>query len=200
MITFLRHGATAWNREGRIQGTLDIPLSAAGRRSVEQLAAERPSADVKLIWTSPLTRARETAAVLAAAWGTNHVPLPVCEMAELAERNYGIYQGQRLVELPRTLRTTDEQLLQGEGVEPWLHLQWRVLTALRSIGAGPDAAVVVGHGGWLKAMHALLHTGLAQADADNLAAYVLERAKLRSLLAEIDGREARHEQSTHYRG
>jgi broad specificity phosphatase PhoE len=200
MITFLRHGETAWNREGRIQGTLDIPLSAAGRQSVERLAAERPSVAVQLIWTSPLTRARETAVILAAGWGTSSAPLPVCELADLAERNYGIYQGQRLVELPRTLRATEEQLLRGEGVEPWHHLQRRVLTALGTIAAGPDEAVVVVHGGWLKALHALLHTGLAQADADNLAGYALERAKLRSFLAEIDEWEVRHEQSAHHRG
>jgi broad specificity phosphatase PhoE len=62
-VAFLRHAATAWNAERRLQGRRDLPLSADGRAAVagwwlpEEVAGWR--------WTtSPLVRARETAALL----------------------------------------------------------------------------------------------------------------------------------------
>lgn len=59
-LALLRHGHTAWNRAGRIQGRTDIPLDAEARAelSAQQLPDPWSKAD---IWSSPLARAAETA-------------------------------------------------------------------------------------------------------------------------------------------
>uniref|UniRef100_UPI00406C3C1E histidine phosphatase family protein n=1 Tax=Sporosarcina sp. FSL K6-1522 TaxID=2921554 RepID=UPI00406C3C1E len=64
-VGFVRHGITAWNKEGREQGSLDIPLDEEGigmaKRVAERLAAEQWD----IIYTSPLVRARRTAEIIA---------------------------------------------------------------------------------------------------------------------------------------
>lgn len=62
-LALIRHGATAWNAEGRIQGRADIALSPAG---IAELQALRPPAPLDgAVWlTSPLRRARQTAEIL----------------------------------------------------------------------------------------------------------------------------------------
>lgn len=84
----VRHGETAWNAEGRVQGQLDVPLSEVGlaqaRAVAHALAGERFDA----LYSSDLARVRQTAAPAAARLG-----LEVrCDPA-LRERHYGLFQG-----------------------------------------------------------------------------------------------------------
>lgn len=61
-VLLVRHGRTAWNDTGRIQGWLDVELSARGKRESTRLAAEiERSHDVTAVVSSPLERARQTA-------------------------------------------------------------------------------------------------------------------------------------------
>ena len=64
-VLLIRHGRTAWNARGRIQGQRDIRLSEIGRA---ELAARRiPSQYTRYRWyASPLARAVETARILGA--------------------------------------------------------------------------------------------------------------------------------------
>ncbi|MBT2386290.1 histidine phosphatase family protein [Streptomyces sp. ISL-11] len=87
-IVLWRHGQTAWNLERRFQGSTDIELTDTGvaqaRRAARLLAALRPHAIV----SSDLSRARATAAELAAVTG-----LPVAGDAGLRETYAGVWQG-----------------------------------------------------------------------------------------------------------
>ncbi len=87
-LLLIRHGETAWNRERRMQGHIDIPLSEAGVRQAQALgralAAERPLA----IYSSDLGRARATAQPAADAHN-----MPVILRASLRERCYGAFEG-----------------------------------------------------------------------------------------------------------
>ncbi len=87
-LLLIRHGETAWNRERRMQGHIDIPLSDAGVRQAQALgqalAAERPDA----IYASDLGRARATAQPVA---DVHHLPLIL--RAALRERCYGAFEG-----------------------------------------------------------------------------------------------------------
>ena len=58
-VWLLRHGRTAYNREGRYQGQRDIPLSQEGEAELRQ-ADFAP----EIVWVSPLCRARRTAEIL----------------------------------------------------------------------------------------------------------------------------------------
>ena len=62
-VLLIRHGETDWNIEKRIQGRTDIPLNENGRAQADALAeilSQRP-APVSALYTSPLTRASQTA-------------------------------------------------------------------------------------------------------------------------------------------
>ena len=68
-IYFVRHGETDWNREGRIQGQIDIPLNDTGHcsRSAVARALKSCLGDTRIdrFVVSPLTRARQTMGYLA---------------------------------------------------------------------------------------------------------------------------------------
>ncbi len=70
-LVLIRHGATQWNLDRRMQGRADPPLAPAGRAAVSawRLPLELTGAGAgDWIWlTSPLARARQTAALLRAA-------------------------------------------------------------------------------------------------------------------------------------
>jgi broad specificity phosphatase PhoE len=95
IVAFLRHGRTAWNEEGRMQGRRDIPLSARGRAEVRAWRLPAPAAGHPMAelpwWSSPLHRAVETAQILS---GT----APQCEPA-LIEMDWGEWEGFDLGEL-----------------------------------------------------------------------------------------------------
>ncbi|NPA06191.1 MAG: histidine phosphatase family protein [Chloroflexi bacterium] len=89
-LLLVRHGETDWNREGRYQGQADPPLNARGRAQAhalgQRLQAEgwRP----EVIYTSPLRRAAETAAIL-----QTYLPAPVRVEPRLMEIHQGAWQG-----------------------------------------------------------------------------------------------------------
>lgn len=60
-ITLIRHAITDWNVTGQFQGHTDTPLSDEGRAQAQALAKHLKTAKVDLIYSSPLSRALETA-------------------------------------------------------------------------------------------------------------------------------------------
>jgi broad specificity phosphatase PhoE len=62
-LVLVRHGRTAWNAERRFLGSTDLPLDEIGRSEAEALGRSR-AGQFTAIWSSPLRRALETAAVL----------------------------------------------------------------------------------------------------------------------------------------
>ncbi len=86
---FLRHGETLYNRERRIQGQSDVPLSPLGLEQAEQASLELSGAAIDRIVSSALYRATQTADVVAARLG-----LAVEREAGLMETHFGIYQDQ----------------------------------------------------------------------------------------------------------
>ena len=63
-LYMVRHGETAWNKERRIQGQADIPLNEFGRMLAEKTAKGLSDIRFDICYTSPLSRARETAALV----------------------------------------------------------------------------------------------------------------------------------------
>ncbi|MDR5812360.1 MULTISPECIES: histidine phosphatase family protein [unclassified Caballeronia] len=87
-VLFIRHGETDWNRLKRIQGHVDIPLSAHGVQQAEQLGA-RLAREGRLdaVYSSDLQRARQTAHPFADALG-----LEIRLSEGLRERFFGAFQ------------------------------------------------------------------------------------------------------------
>ena len=96
LVALLRHGETAWNAEGRIQGQTDVPLSEEGRAVVRAASLPAACRGMRVV-TSPLGRCAETAALLG---------FPDAQREpRLMEMDWGAWQGRLLADLRRTLGT-----------------------------------------------------------------------------------------------
>lgn len=65
VIGFIRHGVTAWNKEGRMQGSIDIPLDEEGIQMAIKLGNRLKTMSWTTIFSSPLQRAERTAKLIA---------------------------------------------------------------------------------------------------------------------------------------
>ncbi|HVM41217.1 MAG TPA: histidine phosphatase family protein, partial [Acidimicrobiia bacterium] len=95
MIVLVRHGETGPNRDRRLLGRDDPPLTDLGRRQCEALAAALVAMRPDAVVTSPMSRTRATAETVAGACG---VPVEVDD--RLVEIDYGTFDGTKLAELP----------------------------------------------------------------------------------------------------
>jgi len=93
-ICLVRHGETAWNAEGRVQGQLDIPLNLTGRAQARATAAALAGEDFSAIYSSDLMRVRQTAEPSA-----RRLALTVALDAALRERHYGMFESLTYVEV-----------------------------------------------------------------------------------------------------
>ncbi len=93
-IYLIRHGETDWNKERRFQGQKNIALSDFGRKQAEQLASHLQSKKFDAIYASDLSRARETARIIAAKHR-----LPVNCSSDFRERYCGEWEGLTFDEL-----------------------------------------------------------------------------------------------------
>lgn len=93
-IYLIRHGQTDWNLAGRIQGCRDIPLNETGRGQAALLRKGMKERRVELVLSSPLSRARETARVIAESQD-----VPLLFWKELEEIRYGIWEGMTIGEI-----------------------------------------------------------------------------------------------------
>ena len=94
MIAFVRHGETPPNRAGLLLGRVDPALTDVGREQAEQLAGRLSALAPEVVISSPLERARETAAPIAKA-----VDCGVEIDERLIEIDYGEWDGQPFAEL-----------------------------------------------------------------------------------------------------
>lgn len=95
-IYLLRHGETAWNREERLQGHFDVPLNRVGIRQARELARRLEKLRVGWVFTSPLARARQTAAIIGAK-----ISCPLSVRDDLREIDHGIWAGMTMQTIER---------------------------------------------------------------------------------------------------
>ena len=150
-LLLIRHGPTAWNRAGRIQGRSDQPLDPDGRREVATWRLPEPF-QTSLWVTSPLARARETAAIL------GHGEAEIAE--ELIETDWGDWEGQSLADLRRQLGAEMARLeslgldFRPPGGESPRQVQARVLQWCRELPADDATVAAVTHKGVIRAVYA----------------------------------------------
>jgi len=92
-LTLIRHGETAWNAEGRVQGQTDVPLNAVGRAQAQALVAALEGERFDAVYSSDLARVAETARPLSTRLGMT----PALD-AGLRERHYGMFETLTYVE------------------------------------------------------------------------------------------------------
>ena len=143
-VFLVRHGETDWNREGRFQGQMDIPLNGTG--VVQALSVAEALKDVSLdrIVASPLSRARETARPLAELKGLR------AELSEgLIEIGHGLWEGRTAPEVEaewadvlEAWHTRPETVVmpEGESLEDVQNRAWPALLRIAE-GKGENIAV-----------------------------------------------------------
>lgn len=148
-VELIRHGETAYNREARYQGRADIPLSPEGRAKLRPAGYE-PG----VVYTSPLARARETAAVL----------FPRARLAPvegLEEMDFGAFEGRNYREMEQdpAYRAWVESGCEsacpgGEDKAGFCRRVCRAFAGLagESLKAGAGRLTIVAHGGTLMAV------------------------------------------------
>jgi probable phosphoglycerate mutase len=155
-IIAIRHGETAWNVDTRIQGHLDIPLSANGRWQAERLAGALRDVPLSAVYASDLTRAWETAQFVGQAQG-----LQVIKEVGLRERDFGDFEGKTFAEIELLLpeqsmrwRKRDPDFYPAGG-ESLIALRARVMEAAERLAAQHpgEQIALVGHGGVMDVLY-----------------------------------------------
>ena len=152
-VLLVRHGETDDNAADRFQGRIYTPLNDRGRAQSRALAQALAGVGVRALYASPLARARETAEIVGAALGLE----PVLDQ-RLMEADAGDWAGRLYADIvagdPGAFdawrsREPGFRFPGGESVE---EQGARVAAVLRDIAAGPLPALVVAHGGTLRAV------------------------------------------------
>ncbi|MQY12808.1 putative phosphoserine phosphatase 2 [Streptomyces sp. RB5] len=89
-----RHGETVWHTSGRYAGISDIDLTDLGLAQAEALGTWAGKAELDAVWSSPLSRARATAAPAARAAGVE-----LRTDADLTELDFGTLEGRTLAQV-----------------------------------------------------------------------------------------------------
>ncbi|PJJ72188.1 putative phosphoglycerate mutase [Diaminobutyricimonas aerilata] len=145
-LYLVRHGETDWNRARRIQGATDIPLNSTGREQAAATGRLLSRRRWSAIAASPLSRAADTARLIAREIGLGEPEL----VADLVERNYGEAEG-------LTWPEVEERFPHGatvRGRETREQVAERVVPALLGLAAEHEgeSVVVVSHGGVIRAV------------------------------------------------
>lgn len=88
VIYLVRHGETDWNVENRIQGRRDLPLNEKGKKQAKRVAENLLHINIDTIYTSPLSRAKETSKIIAGLHTS-----PILEDERLVEADHGDLEG-----------------------------------------------------------------------------------------------------------
>lgn len=144
-LTLIRHGLTEWNETGRFQGQSDVPLSPAGRRQAERLAARvagLPAPD--RVVASPLARAADTAAIAFPDADVQHD-------ARLMEIHFGAFEGRTAEEnaaLAAWPTWAEDPYARGApGGESYADVRARVTAWLEALPDDAAHVVAVTHSG-----------------------------------------------------
>ena len=148
MLVLVRHGETDWNAANRFQGHADPPLNETGRAQARALASELRREVFAALYTSPLQRAAETAAIVGHEQGLEPRPDDA-----LKEVNVGSWSGLTREEVEQRYPAGFARWLEyGHGWddgETYHELGDRVVTSLIRIAERHDGrnVLAITHGG-----------------------------------------------------
>ncbi|MDA8234804.1 MAG: alpha-ribazole phosphatase [Clostridia bacterium] len=152
-LFLVRHGETAWNSEMRYQGHSDIPLSEKGLAQARALSKKLAAEDFDAFYASDLSRARETAEIIAQPHGKAVITKPA-----LRETKFGAWEGLKHCEIqerfPEVLEkwVADPYSIKIPDGESLQEVSDRVMAGLEEILKNhPDERVVIAaHGGTIR--------------------------------------------------
>jgi probable phosphoglycerate mutase len=149
VIWLARHGETADNAEGRVQGSIDTPLNDRGREQAHALADDAARLNLAALYSSQLARALETAEIVG-----ERIGLEPNVDSRFAESYRGEWEGRLLADIERDEPDAWHAWRNGErdfrfpGGESLAEHVARVGDALRAV---EQPALIVCHGGTVRA-------------------------------------------------
>jgi uncharacterized phosphatase len=167
-IYLVRHGQSTWNVEHRwAGGQADPPLTDLGRVQASKACSRLAEICFHLVTSSDLSRARETAAIIAGELGIE-LASPVPELNELHSGDIsGLTSTEIDLRFPGLLdRWRAGQIIDIPGGEAWSVFTERVFQGLCSLSSWSGPILVVSHEGVLRAVEYLL--GEKQVRHENL--------------------------------
>ena len=157
MLVLARHGETAWNLEQRWQGQTDVELNDSGRAQAAALAVRLAAHGIVRVVASDLSRARETAEIIARSLGVEGVRVD----PGLRERGYGVFEGLTRADCEAQhpeewARYVADHRHTPTRAEPDAEVAARMRAAVARAGAHAGdtrgAVLVVSHGGSIRAL------------------------------------------------
>lgn len=146
-VMLVRHGETEWSLNGRHTSTTDLPLTAEGERRAAILRPLLDTWDFRLVLCSPRERARRTCDLIGKGAQAEIT-------ADLAEWNYGDYEGLTTAEITKTVpgwTIFSQPCPVGESAADVALRVDRVIERVRACGGD---ALLVGHGHSLRVLAA----------------------------------------------
>lgn len=149
-LLLVRHGETDWNRQGRFQGQMDIPLNATGREQAAAASRFLASEWISRAYTSAMARPRQTAETILSC----HPGVPLTSVKGLVEIGHGLWEGRLEAEIaegwPQLLADWKRapHTVQMPGGETLQQVWDRSIQAWSRIAAGlepQETALVVAH-------------------------------------------------------
>ena len=159
-LIVVRHAETTWNREKRMQGTTDTPLSDVGRVQAQAVGRRLAGRPFSALYSSDLSRARDTARAIAEHSGRELVLDP-----RLQERRFGIFEGLLAAEIMARYpeeyarfasRDPDYEVPGGESARGFVDRCLGCLAEIAGRHRGEEI-VVVTHGLVLDALYRAAH-------------------------------------------
>lgn len=156
---FIRHGETDWNKNHMLMGIQDIPLNESGREQAEHAAYVMQEIEFSQVYTSPLSRALETATII-----SKICLIDVKIVKDLHERAMGSAEGKKKEE--KIFKITEDEHLPKDA-EKSVQFRKRVLTTLAScLSEELQDPLIVSHGGVFQVLVAAL-TNITNVSIEN---------------------------------
>lgn len=149
-IFLLRHGETDWNKEGRLQGRMDVPMNENGRKQISSSAIvlARILSELEVIISSPLVRAYESAKIVAEQLSYEKDNIILEPM--VLERSFGVGEGLIYTEL--TEKFPDGNYPESESVEALIERAGDAFKKIVTLYQDKKQILIVAHGAILYAM------------------------------------------------
>jgi alpha-ribazole phosphatase len=153
-LYLIRHGATEGNHEKRYKGSIDVPISQEGieqvKRTAEFIRLELQGRSLAAVYSSPLSRALDSAGLIAAPYGIE----PVVDN-DLRERHFGIWEGMTWADIrgkyPLEFQSWADNPLEHSpvGGESSIEVRDRIMPVVEEIISrhGDEEIAIVAHGG-----------------------------------------------------
>jgi broad specificity phosphatase PhoE len=116
-IYLIRHGETDWNKQGKLQGHLDVSLNEVGKIQAQNLQNQFNSISFAAAFSSDLARARQTAEIILESKN-----IPIKATSALRERHMGQWEGLLTKDLKNWLKLNSQ--IDRYNQEEFLSYKW----------------------------------------------------------------------------